>query len=89
MQHGAGFWQEMRLFREAGLTVEEILTAATRNGGYITGLNDTLGLIAPGRPAHLLVLDGELSFDLGQLSGIRYMIRPKPDADAVSSSHSA
>lgn len=89
VRHGAGFWQEMRFFREAGLTVEEVLTAATRNAAYITGLDDTLGIIAPGRPAHLLVLDGELPFASSQLSGIRYMIRPKPDGDAVSSSHSA
>ncbi|MGI5927558.1 MAG: amidohydrolase family protein [Thermacetogeniaceae bacterium] len=89
VQHGAGFWQELRLFREAGLTTEEILTAATRNAAYITGLEDTMGIIAPGRPAYLLVVDNDLSFESGQLSGIRYMIRPRPDAGAVSSSHSA
>ncbi|HAF18063.1 MAG TPA: amidohydrolase, partial [Peptococcaceae bacterium] len=71
------------------LTTEEILTAATRNAAYITGLEDTMGIIAPGRPAYLLVVDNDLSFESGQLSGIRYMIRPRPDAGAVSSSHSA
>jgi len=89
VQHGAGFWQELHLFREAGLTTEEILTAATRNAAYIAGLEDTMGLIAPGRPAYLLVVDNDLSFKSGQLSGIRYMIRPKPDAGAVSSFHYA
>lgn len=85
VQHGAGFWQELHLFREAGLTTEEILTAATRNAAYITGLEDRLGMIAPGRPAYLLVVDNDLSFASGQLSGIRFMIRPKPDVGAVSS----
>lgn len=85
VQHGAGFWQELRLFREAGLTTEEILTAATRNAAYITGLEDTMGIIAPGKPAYLLVVDNDLSFESRRLSGIRYMIRPKPDAGAVSS----
>jgi len=89
VQHGAGYWQELQLFREAGLTTEEILTAATRNAAYIAGLEDTMGLIAPGRPAYLLVVDNDLSFKSGQLSGIRYMIRPKPDAGAVSSFHYA
>ena len=89
VQHGAAFLQELKLFQEAGLTPEEILMAATRNGAYIVGLEKDLGIIAPGRPAFLAALDSDLFSDLGQLSQIRYIIRPEQRMFAKSSFQTA
>jgi len=39
------------------MTPEEVITAITRNAAVAAGLGETHGHIAPGRPAHLVVLD--------------------------------
>jgi imidazolonepropionase len=44
---------------QMGLSVAETLTAVTLNAAYALGLGDTVGCLAPGRPADLLVLHGE------------------------------
>lgn len=47
--------REMELLVQAGLTPREALRAATRNGAVLLGA-DSVGLIAPGKVADLLVL---------------------------------
>jgi imidazolonepropionase-like amidohydrolase len=47
--------REMELLVEAGLTPREALRAATRNGAVLLGV-DSLGLLAPGKVADLIVL---------------------------------
>jgi imidazolonepropionase-like amidohydrolase len=62
-QHG-GNLEEVRLMREAGLTPEEALRAATLGGAALCGVADDRGRIAPGFVADLLVFDedpGDLS----------------------------
>lgn len=62
-QHGQNL-DEIRLMREAGLTVEEALRAATVGGAELCGVADRYGRIAPGFIADLVVLDedpGDLS----------------------------
>jgi imidazolonepropionase len=39
------------------MTPEEVVTAITRNAAVASGLGDTHGRIAEGRPAHLVILD--------------------------------
>ena len=48
--------REMELLVAAGLTPTEAISAATRNGALLLGV-DSLGLIAPGKVADLVVLD--------------------------------
>jgi imidazolonepropionase-like amidohydrolase len=55
-QHGQNL-EEIRLMREAGLTVEEALRAATVGGAELCGIADRCGRIAPGFIADLVVLD--------------------------------
>jgi imidazolonepropionase-like amidohydrolase len=55
-QHGQNL-EEVRLMREAGLTSEEALRAATLGGAELCGVADHRGRIAPGFVADLLVLD--------------------------------
>lgn len=76
IRHGSSFLQELRLFREAGLTAEEVLTAATKNGASIIGLEESLGIIQPGKPAFLIAVAGDPCIDLDKLSDIKYLIRP-------------
>jgi imidazolonepropionase-like amidohydrolase len=47
--------RELELLVEAGLTSREALRAATRNGAVLLGV-DSLGLLAPGKVADLIVL---------------------------------
>jgi imidazolonepropionase-like amidohydrolase len=55
--------QEMALLVGAGLTPREVLLAATRNGALLLGI-DSLGLIAPGKAADLVVLKGDPLADI-------------------------
>lgn len=84
VRHGAGLLQELQLYREAGLTAEEVMMTATRNGAYILGIND-LGVIAPGKPAFLLAVQGDPFQKIEALSNIEYLIRPVQESTAESS----
>jgi imidazolonepropionase-like amidohydrolase len=55
---------EIPLLRAAGLTVEETLLAATRNGAELLGVDDRLGRIAPGYVFDAILLDTEPGSDL-------------------------
>jgi imidazolonepropionase-like amidohydrolase len=67
--------QEMALLVGAGLTSRDALLAATRNGALLLGI-DSLGLIAPGKAADLVVLKGDPLADIrNTLSVDRVMTR--------------
>ena len=55
-QHG-GNLEELLLMREAGLTVEEVLLAATAGGASLCGVDGEYGRIAPGYVFDAIVLD--------------------------------
>jgi imidazolonepropionase-like amidohydrolase len=57
-QHGRNL-EEIFLMHDAGLTVEEALLAATRNGAELCGVGDRLGRIAPGYMFDAILLDEE------------------------------
>jgi imidazolonepropionase-like amidohydrolase len=80
VQHGTGYLKELQLYQDAGLTEEETLMAATRNGAYIIGMEKSLGIISPGRPAHLLVVEGDI---------LKYLIRPRQGMTAEGTFQSA
>jgi imidazolonepropionase-like amidohydrolase len=48
----------MELMTHAGLTPLEVLRSATVNGARAFGREDDLGVVAPGRLADLVILDG-------------------------------
>lgn len=54
---GEAPWREMELLVEAGLSPADALVAATRNGAAFLG-RDTIGELAPGRSADLIIVDG-------------------------------
>jgi imidazolonepropionase-like amidohydrolase len=65
-QHGRNL-AEISYLREAGLTAEEALLAATLSGAELCGVSDNYGRIAPGHVFDAIVLDG----DPGDLSCFR------------------
>ncbi len=80
---GAALHHEMALLVAAGFTPIEAITAATRRPAQLLGA-DTLGMIAPGRVADLVVLNRSPAQDIAATREIdRVMIRGrfvKPDS---------
>ncbi|MBV8684243.1 MAG: amidohydrolase family protein [Caulobacteraceae bacterium] len=60
---------ELRLMVEAGLTPAQALAIATRNAAELMHLNDR-GVLAPGRRADFVVVDGDPSADIRALDRI-------------------
>lgn len=61
--HGVSVHDEMRLFVEAGFSPIETLRAATSETARLFGLEDR-GLIAVGRQADLVLIDGDVTRDI-------------------------
>ncbi len=76
--------REMELLVRAGLTPREALRAATRNGAVLLGV-DSLGLLAPGKAADLLVLSKDPLADIRNTRAIQaVMVRGHLlDADSI------
>lgn len=66
-QHGKNL-EEIVLMRDAGLTVEEALLAATRGGAELCGVDDRYGRIAPGYVFDAIVIDDDPGDDLSLLA---------------------
>ncbi|HVD33980.1 MAG TPA: amidohydrolase family protein, partial [Gemmatimonadales bacterium] len=76
--------REMELLVHAGLSPREALRAATRNGAVLLGV-DSLGLLAPGKAADLVVLTKDPLADIRNSRAIQsVMIRGQLlDADSI------
>jgi imidazolonepropionase-like amidohydrolase len=76
--------REMELLVRAGLSPREALRAATRNGAVLLGV-DSLGLLAPGKAADLVVLTKDPLADIRNSRTIQsVMIRGRLlDADSI------
>lgn len=61
---GLSLHHEFHLLMRAGLTVHEVLKAATSSGVAAFGIDDR-GRIAPGLVADLLLIDGDLEVEIG------------------------
>ena len=65
--------REMELLVRAGLTPREALRAATRNAAVLLGV-DSLGLLAPGKAADLLVLSKDPMADIRNTRAIEAVV---------------
>jgi imidazolonepropionase-like amidohydrolase len=65
--HGTNL-RELELMASHGLTPEQALTAATSSAAELMGLEDTLGTLAPGKIADVVVVQGD-PFDFATLAG--------------------
>jgi imidazolonepropionase-like amidohydrolase len=85
VHHGKAMKEEIRLFMQAGYTLEEALCCATGNGARLLGLQEELGVIAPGMPATFLVVTGglrDLPGGLDHLEGVYLRGRKLPRLDS-------
>lgn len=57
VHHGAGIIEEIRLFLEAGFTIQEAIQCTASNGAKLLGLNGT-GVINPGAQATFVAVEG-------------------------------
>jgi len=74
--HGTGFHEELQLYREAGLSCETIVKAATINGAKILGLNSGL---EQGKPLRFTAVAGDPLEDLNILKKPEYIYLHSPD----------
>ena len=59
--------RELELYEKAGLSNAEALQTATIIPARMTGMADRTGSIAPGKAADIILVDGDVSKDLGDL----------------------
>jgi hypothetical protein len=65
---GFSLHDELKYLREAGLTAQQVLQAATSAPAEFLGLQKEFGSIAVGKRADLLLLDADPLHDIGNLS---------------------
>lgn len=70
-----GLHEELRLFSEAGLMPIDILRAATINGARFMGKEATMGSIAVGKQADLLILNTNPLEDIGATTDIDALVK--------------
>ena len=72
---GTAFHQELALLKSAGLTPRQVLTMATWNGARALGISDSVGTLAPGYFADLVILAANPLADINNSRSVRYVIR--------------
>ena len=73
--HGPALHREFELMAEAGLSPQEILTAATRGGARVMGRESELGTLEKGKLADLLLLDADPLTDITHLRRIDRVVK--------------
>jgi imidazolonepropionase-like amidohydrolase len=73
--HGPSVFREARLMQKAGLTVPQVLRAATVNGAKVLGLGRELGDVAAGRRADLVLVDADPLVSIDAWSHATFVIR--------------
>ncbi len=65
---------EVEMLSRAGLTPEEVVDAATRNGARVLRLDDEIGTLEAGKAADIVVVGGDALADLQALRNVRLVI---------------
>ena len=65
--YGLELVRELELYEKAGLSNVEALQTATIIPARMTGMDDRVGSIAPGKTADIILVDGDVSKDLHSL----------------------
>uniref|UniRef100_UPI0035CCA8BA amidohydrolase family protein n=1 Tax=uncultured Sphingomonas sp. TaxID=158754 RepID=UPI0035CCA8BA len=65
--YGLELVRELELYQQAGLTNAEALQTATIVPARMTGMDDRVGSIAPGKTADIILVDGDVSKDITNL----------------------
>src|SRR5438445_8600840 len=73
--HGPSVFREMALMQQAGLTPLQVLRAATVNGARAARRESTVGTIAPGAAADLVLLTADPTVDINNAARIYRVFR--------------
>jgi imidazolonepropionase-like amidohydrolase len=65
---------EVEQMSRAGMTPLQIITASTRNGAIVSGIDDRVGTLAAGKIADILIVAGDPLADLQNLLEVRMVI---------------
>jgi imidazolonepropionase-like amidohydrolase len=84
MPYGELHANEADIFvRHGGYTPMEAIVACTRDNAYAVGLEDDLGVIAPGKLADIIILDEDPLADIRVLQGGRHLTTVIKDGKVV------
>jgi hypothetical protein len=72
---GFGDQREVELLVEAGFTPVEAIHIATANGAEFLGTPDKIGTLARGKPADLVVMDGDPSADIKDIEKVETVFK--------------
>ena len=72
--HGPTVHRELQLWVEAGIPPAVALQAATLNAARLLHADGRIGLVAPGRDANLLVVDGDPTRDISATERISMVV---------------
>ena len=83
--YGLELVRELELYRTAGLSNAEALQTATIVPARMTGMDDRVGSIARGKTADIVLVDGDVSKDLGNLRHVEtvFLDGYRLDGDAL------
>jgi imidazolonepropionase-like amidohydrolase len=65
---------EIEQMSEAGMTPMQVIVASTKNAAIVSGIEDEVGTLEPGKIADVLVVAGDPLEDLENLTNIRMVI---------------
>jgi len=68
--------RELEWLVKAGMTPEQALATATKNGAELLGMEKSLGAIAPGYYADIIAVEGDPLTDIGSvIRGVRWVMK--------------
>jgi imidazolonepropionase-like amidohydrolase len=65
---------EMQLMQDAGMTMEQIILASTKNAAYVCNMEEELGTLEPGKIADIIAVKENPLEDLEALQTIQLVI---------------
>lgn len=82
---GVELVRELELYQQAGLTNVEAVQTATIVPARMVGMADKVGSIAPGKTADIILVEGDVSKDVGNLRHVRtvFLDGYRLDGDAL------
>jgi len=66
---------ELELYARAGIPAPEVLRMATLTSAQVSGLNGERGVIAPGKLADLILIDGDPSVSIGDINKVDLVMK--------------
>lgn len=72
--HGPSVYREMELMQESGLTPMQVLVAATRTSALAMGWQDSVGTLAAGKVADLVIIGADPTADIRNVEQVRWVV---------------